>query len=189
MAADAHARTLPAPLGFALVTVSDSRRGGDDLSGPRAAELVAAAGQRVVERLAVDDEVGAIRPAVSALLARPDVDVVVLTGGTGVAPRDRTPEAVEPLLDRLLPGFGETFRQLSFAEIGPAAMLSRALAGVAAPPRGVAKAVFALPGSPPAVELALERLILPAAAHLLAQARRPAGEAGDAADATDGGRL
>lgn len=167
-----HARTVPGPLGFAVVTVSDSRRGADDTSGALAAERVEAAGQRVVERLAVGDEAGAIRQAVSMLLARPDVDVVVLTGGTGISPRDVTPEAVEPLLDRPLPGFGEVFRQLSFADVGPAAILSRATAGVAVPEGGPAKAVFALPGSPAAVALALDRLVLPVAQHLLAQARR-----------------
>lgn len=168
-----HARTVPGPLGFAIVTVSDTRRGEDDVSGRLAAERIEAAGQRVVERLAVDDEAGPIRHAVEALLARPDVDVVVLAGGTGVSSRDVTPEAVEPLLDRPLPGFGEVFRQLSFAEIGPAAILSRAVAGVVVPGGGApARAVFALPGSPAAVELALTRLVLPAAEHLLAQARR-----------------
>lgn len=166
-----HTADEPARLGFAVVTVSDSRRGADDTSGALAGELIEAAGQRLVERLAVGDEAGRIRRAVEGLLARPDVDVVVLTGGTGISPRDVTPEAIDPLLERPLPGFGEIFRQLSFAEIGPAAMLSRALAGVATG-GGAAKAVFALPGSPAAVDLALARLVLPAAGHLLAQARR-----------------
>ena len=174
MSDEPHPTTVPGGLGFAIVTVSDTRRGGDDVSGRLAAERVEAAGQRVVERLAVDDEAGPIRHAVEALLTRPDVDVVVLTGGTGVSPRDVTPEAVEPLLDRSLPGFGETFRQLSFADVGPAAMLSRAVAGVAAREGAAAKAVFALPGSPAAVELALTRLVLPVAEHLVAQARRGA---------------
>lgn len=172
MSGENHATTVPGRLGFAIVTVSDTRRGGDDVSGRLAAERVEAAGQRVVERLAVDDEAGPIRHGVEALLARPDVDVVVLTGGTGVSPRDVTPEAIEPLIDRPLPGFGETFRQLSFADVGPAAMLSRAVAGVAARGGAAAKAVFALPGSPAAVDLALVRLVLPVAEHLLAQARR-----------------
>lgn len=173
-----HARTLPEPLGFAVVTVSDSRRGDDDTSGALAAERVAAAGQRLAERLAVRDDPGSVRQAVAMLLAQPEVDVVVLTGGTGVSPRDVTPEAVEPLFDRALPGFGEVFRQLSFAEIGPAAILSRAVAGVAVAEGGPAKAVFALPGSPAAVALALDRLVLPVAAHLLAQARRRPADAG-----------
>lgn len=172
-----HARTVPGPLGFAVVTVSDSRRGADDTSGALAAERIAAAGQRVAERLAVQDDPGSIRQAVAMLLAQPDVDVVVLTGGTGVSPRDVTPEAVEPLLDRPLPGFGEVFRQLSYADVGPAAILSRALAGVASAEGGAEKALFALPGSPAAVALALDRLVLPVAAHLLAQARRRPPEA------------
>jgi molybdenum cofactor biosynthesis protein B len=169
---DDHARTLPGPLGFAVVTVSDSRRGADDTSGALAAARIEAAGQLLVERLAVADDAGTVRQAVTMLLAQPEVDVVVLTGGTGVSPRDVTPEAIEPLLDRPLPGFGEIFRQLSFAEIGPAAMLSRAVAGVAVAEGAPAKAVFALPGSPAAVGLGLDRLVLPGAAHLLAQARR-----------------
>ena len=167
-----HPTTVPGTLGWAIVTVSDTRRGGDDVSGRLAAERVEAAGGRVVERLAVGDEAGPIRHGVEALLARPDVDVVVLTGGTGISPRDVTPEAVEPLLDRALPGFGELFRQLSFAEIGPPAMLSRAVAGVALREGAAAKAVFALPGSPDAVALALDRLVAPVVEHLLAQARR-----------------
>ena len=99
----------------------------------------------------------------------PEIDVVLVTGGTGLAPRDVTIEAVEPLFDKGIPGFGELFRMLSFAEIGAAAMLSRATAGLAS-----GRAIFLLPGSPAALELALSRLVLPEIAHLLAQARRPA---------------
>ena len=101
----------------------------------------------------------------SALLARDDVGAVILTGGTGVAPRDVTPEAVEPLLDRVVPGFGELFRALSHAQIGSAALLSRALAGLAA-----GRVVFVLPGSRGAVELAMEKLILPELGHLAGEA-------------------
>lgn len=154
-------------LGFALVTVSDSRRQGEDGSGALARRLVAEAGHRVAGARIVRDETASIREVVEAFLGDPGCDVVLLTGGTGVAPRDRTPEAVVPLFERELPGFGELFRTLSFAEIGPAAMLSRATAGVA---RG--RALFLLPGSPAAVELALSRLLLPEVGHLLAQARR-----------------
>ena len=109
----------------------------------------------------------AIAAAVDRALAAAGCDVVLVSGGTGVAPRDVTLEAVAPLFDKELPGFGELFRSLSFAEIGAAAMLSRAAAGVA---RG--RAIFLLPGSPAALDLALGRLILPEAAHLLSQARR-----------------
>jgi molybdenum cofactor biosynthesis protein B len=90
---------------------------------------------------------------------------VILTGGTGVAPRDVTPEAVEPLLDRVVPGFGELFRALSYQEIGSAALLSRALAGLAS-----GRVVFVLPGSRGAVELAMEKLVLPELGHLAAEA-------------------
>jgi molybdenum cofactor biosynthesis protein B len=90
---------------------------------------------------------------------------VILTGGTGVAPRDVTPEAVEPLLDRVVPGFGELFRALSYEQIGSAALLSRALAGLAS-----GRVVFVLPGSRGAVELAMEKLVLPELGHLAGEA-------------------
>jgi molybdopterin adenylyltransferase len=115
----------------------------------------------------VTDDAAAIAAAVSELLDASDVDVVVVTGGTGVSPSDVTPDAVRPLLERTLDGFGETFRALSFAEIGAATILSRALGGVA---RG--RAVFVVPGSPKAAELAMTRLILPVAGHLVGQLRR-----------------
>jgi molybdenum cofactor biosynthesis protein B len=155
------------PLGYALVTVSDTRTPDDDVTGRRMRELVEAAGERVVEQAIVRDEVAALRSLVGALLADEGVDVVVVAGGTGVAPRDVTVEALEPLLDRPLPGFGELFRMLSHRQIGAAAMLSRATAGVVE-----GRALFALPGSPKAAELALSELILPEVAHLVAQARR-----------------
>jgi molybdenum cofactor biosynthesis protein B len=101
------------------------------------------------------------------MLARPGVDVVVATGGTGFSPRDLTLEAVAPLFDRPLEGFGELFRMLSYQQVGAAAMLSRAAAGLIGD-----RAVFLLPGSPKAVTLAMEALILPEAGHLLSQARR-----------------
>jgi molybdenum cofactor biosynthesis protein B len=154
-------------LAFVVLTVSDTRSAATDRSGSRLAELVEAAGHGVAGRSIVRDEVEAIRAAARAALDDPAVDVVLTTGGTGVAPRDVTPEAIAPLLERELPGFGERFRALSWERIGAAAMLSRALGGVA---RG--KAVFVLPGAPDALELALRELVLPELAHLLAQARR-----------------
>jgi molybdenum cofactor biosynthesis protein B len=111
--------------------------------------------------------VAAIRGAIRRMLALPGVDVVVLTGGTGFSPRDVTIDAVRPLLDQEVDGFGELFRALSYQQVGAAAMLSRAAAGLAGD-----KAVFLLPGSPKAVSLAMEKLILPETAHLLSQARR-----------------
>lgn len=168
----AHRRAAPTVLGYAILTVSDTRTLDTDVGGATAARLAEAAGQRVVARSVVRDETAAIREAVAAALADAAVDVVVATGGTGFSPRDITVEAVEPLLARRVEGFGEIFRALSYAEVGAAAMLSRAIAGIAAG-GAVAKAVYAIPGSPAAVELAMSRLILPESGHLLAQARRP----------------
>ena len=166
-AVDEHRERAPDILGYALVTASDSRDEASDVSGRTMAARVEAAGQRVVERLLVPDRTAPLRSAVTALLARPGVDVVVVSGGTGVAPRDVTVEALAPLFERELPGFGELFRALSFRQVGAAAMLSRATAGIVS-----GRAVFLLPGSPKAVELALDELILPEAAHLVAQSRR-----------------
>jgi molybdenum cofactor biosynthesis protein B len=156
-----HARAQRAPraIGVAIVTVSDTRRGADDTSGALAEALLERAGAEVTRAWAKDD-VAAIRRALRAALARRGVDVVVLTGGTGMAPRDVTPEAVEPLLDRALPGFGEQFRSISAREVGSAAWLSRAGAGVA---RG--RLVVYLPGSSGAVRQALEELLIPELAH------------------------
>lgn len=164
---EAHRRYSPDRLGFAVVTVSDSRTEADDTGGAAVRRLAEAAGHRVVAGRIVRDEIDAVHALLTDLLAEDGVDVVVLTGGTGVSPRDVTPEAVGPVMERLVEGFGELFRWLSFREVGAAAMLSRAGAGVAA-----GRAVFWLPGSPAAVELAMKELILPEAAHLIGQARR-----------------
>jgi molybdenum cofactor biosynthesis protein B len=143
----------------AIITVSDTRRGADDTSGALAEQLLSGSGASVT-RAWVNDDVTAIRRAVRAALAKRAVDVVLLTGGTGLAPRDVTPEAVEPLLDRALPGFGERFRALSAREVGSAAWLSRTGAGVA---RG--RLVVYLPGSSGAVRQALTELLIPELTH------------------------
>lgn len=167
MSAEDHRRAAPVLLGFAVLTVSDSRKPADDTSGGAIRDLISAAGHRIVDSTLVPDDVAAIRAAVRRLLALDEVDVLVTTGGTGFSPRDLTLEAVGPLLERSLDGFGELFRMLSYQQVGAAAMLSRAAAGLIG-----AKAVFLLPGSPKAVALAMEKLILPEAGHLLGQARR-----------------
>ncbi len=164
---DEHRAYGPDHLGFAALTVSDSRTPADDGSGELIERLVTAGGHRLVERRIVADELAAVRAAATELLRRDEVDVVVLSGGTGMAPRDLTLEAVRPLFERRVEGFGELFRMLSWEQVGAAAMLSRADAGTVG-----GKAVFALPGSPKAVELAMARLVLPEAGHLLGQARR-----------------
>jgi molybdenum cofactor biosynthesis protein B len=162
-----HRRDAVACVPTAVITVSDTRTLETDTGGARVAELLAAAGHAVVAREIVKDDPDAIAAATRRAIARGDVRAVVLTGGTGVAPRDVTPEAVEPLLDRVVPGFGELFRMLSFEEIGSAALLSRALLGLA---RGVV--VCVLPGSRGGVTLAMERLLLPELGHLAAEARK-----------------
>jgi len=157
----AAARNVPT----VVITVSDTRTLETDTGGALAADLLRSAGHDVLSREIVRDEPVAIAAALEAALARAGVAAVLFTGGTGVAPRDVTPDTIEPRLERVVPGFGELFRMLSFQEIGSAALLSRALAGLA---RG--RVVFALPGSRGAVRLALERLVLPELGHLAAEA-------------------
>jgi molybdenum cofactor biosynthesis protein B len=152
---------------LALLTVSDTRTPSNDGSGTLARALLEEAGHRIVDYRIVRDEPERIVRCVREWLERDDCEAVVVNGGTGVSRRDRTLEALHALVDTRLDGFGELFRMLSFERIGSAAMLSRAAAGVA---RG--KPVFALPGSPEAVRLALERLILPVLGHLLGELKR-----------------
>lgn len=158
-------RTRPAHaahhrVGCAIVTVSDTRGRADDRSGDALQQRIERGGHDVLARDWVRDEIAGIRRSVRAALARRGVDVVLVTGGTGVAPRDVTPEAVAPLVSRWLPGFGELFRAISYREVGSVAWLSRAAAGVA---RG--KLLVILPGSPAAVRLAADRLLVPELAH------------------------
>jgi len=160
-----HRAHGPKQVATAVVTVSDTRTLETDTGGALVAELLSQAGHPVTSRRIVQDEPAAIRDALESALADDGVRAVVFTGGTGVAPRDVTPESVEPLLERLIPGLGELFRMLSWEGIGSAALLSRALAGLA---RG--RVVFVLPGSLGAVRLAMERLILPELSHLAGEA-------------------
>jgi len=150
------------PAGCAILTVSDTRRGAADTSGAAIARLIEHARHRVVRRAWVSDDRAAIRRAARAALARRDVDALIVTGGTGLSPRDVTPEALAPLIERDLPGFGELFRFASVRQVGAAAWLSRAEAGIA---RG--RLVVMLPGSQAAVELAMTRLVLPELNHAL----------------------
>ena len=159
-----------AVLRFALLTISDTRSPDDDLSGRTMRQLVSGSGHLVHAALIVRDEPEAVREQVLAWASDPACDVIVSSGGTGLSARDRTVEAVSGLFELRIDGFGELFRQLSFQEIGSMAMLSRAAAGVV---RGTP--VFLLPGSPAAVTLALERLVLPAAAHVVGELRRHGG--------------
>ncbi len=162
-----HRHHAPRSVPAVVITVSDTRTLEDDTGGALLAELLEGGGHQVLARVIVSDEIEAIRKAVDEAIMRADVRAVLLTGGTGIAARDVTPEAIQPILDRPLPGFGELFRQLSYEEIGSAAMLSRALAGTA---RG--RVLFALPGSRAAIRLALEKLVLPELGHLAAEAAK-----------------
>lgn len=144
------------PLGIAILTVSDSRTLAEDKSGQLLDDGLGAAGHVVAHREVVPDEIEAIQAAARVQLARAEVRALIVTGGTGMTPRDVTPEALEPLFDKAIPGFGELFRMLSFEDIGTAMMQSRACAGLAG-----GKVIFALPGSTGACRLALESILLP----------------------------
>lgn len=148
------------------VTVSDTRTEADDKGGATLRALLSTAGFALGAHSIVRDDREAIRGAVRGAIAAGSVDAVVLTGGTGIAPRDVTYEALAPILDKTLDGFGEAFRRLSWEEIGPRAILSRALAGTL---DGVV--VVALPGSVNAVRLAVERIVVPVLPHCVALLR------------------
>lgn len=160
-----HRRAAAGVVPTAVVTVSDTRSLETDAGGALVAELLVGAGHPVVSRSIVPDEAEAIVGALRELVAREDVRAVIFTGGTGVAPRDVTPDSVEPLLERVIPGFGELFRALSYQQIGSAALLSRALAGLLA-----GRVVFVLPGSRGAVQLGMEKLVVPELGHLAGEA-------------------
>jgi molybdenum cofactor biosynthesis protein B len=142
------------PIGIAVLTVSDSRDEQSDKSGRLLAERLTAAGHRLADKRIVPDDIYRIRAVVSAWIADPDVDAIITTGGTGVTGRDGTPEAVQPLLDKTIDGFGEMFRYISHAQIKTSTLQSRALAGVA---NGTY--VFCVPGSSGACATAWDELI------------------------------
>jgi len=160
---DGDARTVS----LAVLTISDTRTEATDESGALIRRLCAQAGHTVAAWRIVADEPGLVRAALADLLERPGVQGVLVNGGTGISPRDRTFEAIAGMMDRRIEGFGELFRALSYQEIGAAAMLSRAVAGLIS---GVP--VFSMPGSPEAVRLAMETLILPGIGHVVAEAAK-----------------
>jgi molybdenum cofactor biosynthesis protein B len=153
---DAHADRGFVPLGIAVLTVSDTRTETTDKSGALLVKRLEEAGHRVADRRIVPDDIYRIRAAVSAWIADDAVQVVLTTGGTGVTGRDGTPEALAPLLDKVIDGFGELFRVLSFEDIGASTIQSRCIAGVA---NGTY--VFCLPGSSGACAMGWDKLIRP----------------------------
>lgn len=151
----------------AVLTISDSRNEKTDGAGPLIARRLEKKGHRVVARGMVPDDPARIETALGAFLEDHTPDLIITTGGTGISSRDTTVEVVERLLDRKIAGFGELFRMVSWSQVGAAAMLSGAVAGLAGE-----TVIFALPGSPHAVQLALDRLILPELSHLLWERKR-----------------
>src|SRR5687767_1658612 len=148
------------PVRVAILTVSDTRTPADDRSGDTAAELLREAGHEIAARAIVKDNRDAITAQLEAWISDPGVDVVIATGGTGVTPRDVTPEALAPLVTKSIPGFGELFRQISFAEIGTSTIQSRAEAALCGQTY-----VFLLPGSTNGVRTGLEKILIPQLDH------------------------
>ena len=162
-----HRATSPASIGCAIVPVSDTRTIDTDTGGAAIISLLIEHGHAVIDRAIVRDEPDTLRGVLETLLARGDVQAVITTGGTGITSRDGTFEVVSSFLEKTLTGFGELFRMISYQEIGAAAMMSRATAGIAR-----RKILIALPGSEHAVRLAMTKLVLPELGHLVREASR-----------------
>lgn len=159
-----HPDTSDVTINCAIITVSDTRTHQTDKSGQLIQALLKQAGYLVREYLILPDESAEICAEVRGLCQLSYLDALILNGGTGIAPRDTTYDAIEGILEKTLPGFGEIFRSLSYAEIGSRAIASRAIAGICH-----RTLVFSLPGSTNAVKLAMEKLILPELTHLVTQ--------------------
>jgi molybdenum cofactor biosynthesis protein B len=164
MATPPHPDPAPSTVGCAVLTVSDTRTPDTDRSGQLMQSTLTAAGHRVLAYRILPDEPAAIRTTVLDWCADGEMAAILLNGGTGIAPRDTTYDAISALLDKTLPGFGELFRHLSYGEIGSRAMASRAIAGT-----HQNTLIFSLPGSSNAVRLGMEALILPELPHLVRQ--------------------
>ena len=162
-----HRKAAPQSVRCAVVTVSDTRTLADDRGGQLLVEMLAAAGHQVVRREIVPEDPTRIRTLVTELANAAVADAVLVTGGTGISARDQTYETVSQMLTKTLPGYGEIFRMLSYEDIGPAAMLSRAIGGVIGH-----VILLTMPGSPAAVRLAMEKLICPELGHLVYEARK-----------------
>ena len=162
-----HRAEAPSSIACYIITVSDTRTEATDASGRAIAELLTSAGHRVAGRTIVKDEPALVRSIVERHVAAREVQAIITTGGTGISSRDSTFEAIDALLEKRLDGFGELFRMLSYEQIGSAAMMSRASAGLAG--RTI---VVSLPGSEAAVRLAMEKLVVPELGHLVQQASK-----------------
>jgi molybdenum cofactor biosynthesis protein B len=151
----------------AVVTLSDTRTEQTDGSGSAIRRLLSEAGHLIGDYRILKDDAEALRSHLSQLLLRSDIDAILSNGGTGISRRDQTIRVIERAIERPLPGFGELFRMLSWEQVGSAAMLSRATAGISN-----GKLLVAMPGSTKAVELAMTRLILPEIGHLIGELRK-----------------
>ena len=167
MSTDQHRREAKAEIACAVITVSDTRTMDNDTGGKAVVDLLESAGHRVIERVIIPDEPEAMRVRLGEWADRDDVDAILLTGGTGISRRDQTFETVSGLLTKTLPGYGELFRWLSYEEIGPASMLSRAVGGLIG-----STVVLTMPGSPGGVRLAMEQIILKELGHLVREATK-----------------
>ncbi|HHF56527.1 MAG TPA: MogA/MoaB family molybdenum cofactor biosynthesis protein [Thermoplasmatales archaeon] len=167
MGVEEHKKHAIQNISFALITVSDSRNEATDESGALIKEMAGKEGHSITEYRIIKNDRKEIEDVVKELLDRRDVDAILFCGGTGISSKDITVDTVKPFLEKELPGFGEMFRMLSMQEIGTAAMLSRAIAGIAR-----RKAIFCIPGSKNAVKLAMEKIILEECGHILWEARK-----------------
>ncbi|MFC2043745.1 molybdenum cofactor biosynthesis protein B [Chloroflexota bacterium] len=162
-----HKEKAPRRVGCAVLTISDTRIEPNDESGRLLREKLGQDGHKVISYSILKNEAGAIKKKIKELLGQEEVQVVITSGGTGVSRQDITVEAISPILEKKLDGFGELFRSLSYQEIGTASIMSRAIAGVV---RG--KVIICLPGSLGAVTLAIDRVILPELGHMVREATR-----------------
>lgn len=161
--AEAHREAAPDSVNVAVLTVSDTRTPDTDTSGGLIKDtLRLAGGHKIVDYRIVPDEPDQIRAVLAEWIARDDIEAILTNGGTGIAARDTTYDAISGMLDKRIDGFGELFRMLSWQEVGAAAMLSRAVAGVSG-----GTLIIAMPGSIKAVRLALTKLIIPEIGHLI----------------------
>lgn len=167
MGHEEHMKHAKEHVACAVVTVSDSRTEETDVSGHIIIDRLKEAGHKVVNYTIVEDSLEKIESELRNLLEMEGLSVIIINGGTGITRRDVTPEAVMPFLEKTLVGFGELFRLLSYQEIGPAGMMSRALGGISA-----GKIILCLPGSTGAIELAMTKIVIPQIGHMVLEVEK-----------------
>lgn len=167
MGYEEHKKKAPQHVSCAVLTISDSRTERDDESGKLIKQRLSDNGHQVMSYSMLKNEADSIKKKIYELLRQEELQVIITSGGTGVSHRDITVETISPILEKKLDGFGELFRSLSYQEIGTTSIMSRAIAGVAG-----GKVILCLPGSPEAVKLAMDKVILPEIGHLVREATR-----------------